>query len=139
MCGTLTSTYLFVGRPASSHKDDVEASEASDRDEEQACDTHYSEPESTGGGVKDLSILNSTFNRSRPMESSDGHDTMTAGVCGESKARMYSLPGPVYADSCVYIVILIQRFDWVGLDPSFLRKLREIFPRHSGEKKECLI
>lgn len=87
MCATLTSTYLFVGCPASSHKDYVEASEASDRDEEQACDTHYCEPERTGGGVKDLSILNITFNRSRPMESSDGQNNMWC-VWGEQSQNV---------------------------------------------------
>lgn len=41
-------SYLFIGSPASGHKHYVETSEASNRDEEQACNTHYSQPESTG-------------------------------------------------------------------------------------------
>lgn len=43
---TLVS-YLFIGSSASGHKYYVETSEASNRDEEQACNTHYSQPEST--------------------------------------------------------------------------------------------
>lgn len=60
-------------------------------------------------------------------------DKTTCGVCGASKARMYSCPRPVYADSCVYIVRFHShsKIRLGGVGPSFLRKLREIFPRHS--------
>lgn len=67
-------------------------------------------------------------------------DKTTCGVCGASKARMYSCPRPVYADSCVYIMCFHShsKIRLGGVGPSFLRKLREIFPRHSGggEKKK---
>lgn len=35
-------SYLFIGGPASGHKHYVETSEASNRDEEQTRNTHYS-------------------------------------------------------------------------------------------------
>lgn len=88
------------------------------------------------------------------MESSDGHDTMTAGgvkqhvACvGRAKPECTLVLGQfmqIHAFIlCVFILeqpLTIQRLDWVGLDPSFLRKLREIFPRHSGGGgRECLI
>lgn len=39
---------MFIGSPASGHKYDVETSKASNWDEEQACNAHYSQPESSG-------------------------------------------------------------------------------------------
>ncbi len=42
-------SYLFIGSPASGHKHYVETSKTSNRDEEQACNTHYGQPKSTGG------------------------------------------------------------------------------------------
>lgn len=42
------ASYLLIGRSASGHKHDVETSKASNRDEEQACNTHYSQPGSAG-------------------------------------------------------------------------------------------
>lgn len=43
-------SYLLIGGPASGHKYYVETSEASNRNEEQACNTHYSQPDSTSQG-----------------------------------------------------------------------------------------
>lgn len=62
--------YLFIGRPASSHKDYVEASEASDRDEEQACDTHYSERDN---GVQAVNVLPMVEDEEQP-KAKHSHD-----------------------------------------------------------------
>lgn len=42
------ASHLLIGRSASGHEHDVESSKARNRDEEQACDTHYSQPGSAG-------------------------------------------------------------------------------------------
>lgn len=62
--------YLFIGRPASGHKHYVETSKTSDRDEEQACNTHYSQRDD---GVQAVDVLAMVEDK-KQAEAKHGHD-----------------------------------------------------------------
>lgn len=62
--------YLFIGCPASGHEHYVEASEASNRNEEQACNTHYSQRDN---GMQAVNVLPMVENEEQP-KAKHGHD-----------------------------------------------------------------
>lgn len=93
---------LFIGCPASGHKDYVEAREASNRDEEQACNTHYSQCDD---GVQAVDVL-PVVEDEEEAEAKHGHDVSRQRQEEEEEVAVVSPADAVVHPRTVVVKVL---------------------------------
>lgn len=100
--------YLFIGSPASGHKDYVETCESCNRDEEEACNTHDRQCDN---GMQAVDVLSMVEDKEQ-AEAKHSHD-----VCGQRQEEEEEVTVVPPADAVIHPwTVMVEVLDTVVTD-----------------------